>query len=693
MELSVLLMSRLLVSLSTHASIAQTFFGGLILYAAAGLFGLAAAPYRSVVRAGVCLLASLGAVLECLASVTTLLNLREITLSLPSGVFLFEYTFRLDPMSSYFGLALGVVSLAISVYSFGYVRGFDDAKPVGVFYFFYCLLLISLTVVFTAANAIVFILAWELMALAAYFLVTFDHEKDEARQAGNLFFVMSHAGTGALLVGFLLMGIWAGSFDFSAFHIASQTLTPVQRGSLYLLFLLGFGVKAGTIPVHIWLPAAHPAAPSNVSALMSAILIKTGIYGILRISFDFLGIPPLWCGLLVLGLGTASAILGVLYALIEPDLKRMLAYSTIENAGIILMALGGAMIFRSYGRPVLAAIALVACLFHIFNHAVFKSLLFLSAGAVVHATGSRNLERLGGLIRPMPLTALCFLVGAIAISGLPPLNGFVSEWLIYQSLLGGFGSTPSLTRIVFPIAGSLLALTGALAAACFVRAFGIGFLALPRRSEEIPPHEAHPAMLAGMGVLAVLCISLGLGATLWIPILDPLTNQLLGTSVSANLVGGGGVALSSGSLGGGTVAPAVLLLLLGVLIGIAWFLFVRRGARRSDAAWDCGQPGLTEENEYTATAFSKPLRMIFAALYQPRREIQTEFEVSAYYPTSVRFESEVTPAFEARLYAPLKDRIMDRAGRLRTIQAGSIHAYLAYIFVTLVALLLFGVRS
>ena len=677
-------------------SISQAFLGGLILYGAAGLFGLMAARRPNLVRIVSCALAALGAVFEGVASFAVIKDVHETIVSIPSGVSFLQYTFRLDPLSCYFSLALAIVALAVSIYSFGYLKGFDAKKPVGVFCFFNSLLLISLTAVFTAANAVLFLVAWELMALAAYFLVSFDHEKDETRRAGILFFVMSHAGTGALLVAFLLLGTWTGSFDFSAFHLAGPSLTPIQQGSLFLLFFLGFGVKAGMIPVHVWLPAAHPAAPSNVSALMSAILIKTGIYGIIRISFDILGIPPLWWGLLVLAAGTASAILGVLYALIEPDMKRMLAYSTIENAGIILMALGGAMVFRSYDRPFLAAVALAACLFHIFNHAVFKSLLFLSAGAAVHATETRNMERMGGLIRGMPLTALCFLTGAVAISGLPPLNGFVSEWLTYQALLSGFGSTPSLTRIVFPIAGSLLALTGALAAACFVRAFGIGFLALPRSSEAAHAHEAHPMMLAGMGVLAGLCIALGLGATLWIPMLDPLVNQLVNVKVSENLVLAGGVALSSGTLKGGTVAPAALagaLIVLTLLPIAFWAIWWRRGREVSGPTWDCGLPGLTEDNEYTATAFSKPLRMIFAAFYQPRREIQTEFEVSAYYPTSVRFESGVEPAFETHLYSPLKDRILARASRLRTIQAGSIHAYLAYIFVTLIVLLLFGVRS
>ena len=490
--------------------IAHAFLGGASAYAVAGLFALVAARQRDLVRVVVCAFTSLGAVQEGIASLAALRDAHETMISIPSGIsFVAQYNFRLDPLSSYFNLALAVVTLAVSIYSFGYMKGFAPGKPVGVFCFFYCLLLLSMTAVFTAANAPLFLIAWEVMALAAYFLVNFYHEEDATRRAGTLFFIMSHAGTGALLVAFLLLGSWAGSFDFLAFHLAGPALNPLRQGLLFLLFFLGFGVKAGMIPVHVWLPAAHPVAPSNVSALMSAILIKTGIYGILRISFDFLGIPPLWWGLLVLIAGTGSAIVGVLYALIELDLKRMMAYSTIENAGIILMSLGGAMIFRSYDRPALAAFALAACLFHIFNHALFKTLLFLCAGAVVHATGTRNLERMGGLIRRLPITAVFFLVGAIAISGLPPLNGFVSEWLTYQALLGGFRSTASLTRVVFPIAGSLLALTAALAAAGFVRAFGTGFLALPRGTQAAHAHEAHPSMLASMGGLAALCIALG----------------------------------------------------------------------------------------------------------------------------------------------------------------------------------------
>ncbi len=282
------------------------------------------------------------------------------------------------------------------------------------------------------------------------------------------------------------------------------------RNAAFLLFLLGFGVKAGIIPLHIWLPVAHPAAPSNVSAFMSGVVIKTGIYGLTRVCFDFMGPPPNWWGVTLLSLGTISAVLGVLYALMEHDLKRLLAYHSIENIGIILMGLGAALMFLHTGHPMLASLALIAGLYHTINHAVFKALLFLGAGAVVHATHTRNMEEMGGLVKRMPRTAFCFLIGAVAISALPPLNGFVSEWLTYQSLLQGFGTTPSLIRLMFPLGGAMLALTGALAAACFVKAYGITFLAQPRSEQAAHAQEAGWPEVAGQVLLTVVCVVLGL---------------------------------------------------------------------------------------------------------------------------------------------------------------------------------------
>jgi len=414
-----------------------------------------------------------------------------------------------------------------------------------------------------------------------------------------------------------------------------------------------------------------------------------------RVFFDFYGAPPLWMGAVVLGLGVASALLGVLYALMEHDLKRLLAWHSIENIGIILMGFGAALMFRTLGQANLAALALIAALYHTFNHAMFKGLLFLGAGSVVQATHTRNMEKMGGLIRRMPVTALCFLLGAVAISGLPPLNGFVSEWLTYQALLAGFGTTQSLTRLMFPIAGSLLALTAALAAACFVKAFAIPFLALPRSEEAADAREASLPMRAGMAVLSVGCVALGLGATWFVRIFDPITQQALGVRASSALVMARGWALSPGTAHGGTISTAGMAMLF-LIAGVAFALpLAARWRRRSvpGPAWDCGQPGLTADNEYTATAFSKPLRMIFSALYRPRREIQAEYEVSPHYPSAIRFENEIEPTFEKHLYGPLWERIMAAANRMKGIQAGSINLYLAYIFITLILLLLFGVRG
>ena len=678
------------------AHISGPLTAGVIVYlagAAAGLAGMRA-PRRA--RFASFALALAGALIEIGASVAALARGAAETWALPFGVPLFSWTLRVNPLSAYFNLALGVLAAAVSIYSFGYLRGMEGRRNIGVLGFFYNLLLLSLTLVFTAANAFFFLLAWEVMALAGYCLVSFEHEKEETRRAGMLFLIMSHAGTGLLLIAFLLLGSAAGTLDFAAFRAAASALPPWERGTVFLLFFLGFGVKAGIIPIHVWLPAAHPVAPSNISALMSGIVIKTGIYGMALVFFEFFDAPPVWAGLIVIAAGVISALLGVLYALMEHDLKRLLAYHSIENIGIILIGFGAALLFRALEQPYLAAIALIAALYHTMNHAIFKSLLFLGAGSVLDRTHTRNMEEMGGLIRRMPVTAACFLTGAIAISGLPPLNGFVSEWLTYQALLAGFGSTQALTRVVFPIAGAMLSLTAALAAACFVKAFGISFLALPRSEHAAAATESCRSMQAGMAILAAACFVLGLGATWFIRIFDPLTTQAFGVEAGSALVAGGGWALSSGAPSGGTISTsgiAMMLVLLSAVPGLFWLAWGRSARRATGPTWDCGLPGLTAENEYTATGFSKPIRMIFAALYRPRREIQAEYEVSPYYPKAIHFESEVESAFEKHFYDPLRDWIYQMARRARTLQAGSIHAYLAYIFVALIALLLFGVRG
>ena len=611
----------------------------------------------------------------------------------PSLIPFVRFSIHADALGCFFSLIVSLLGAALSIYSLGYARSYFGRKSVGVLAAFFNLLLLATTLVFLADNAFFFLIAWEIMALSAYCLVSFEHEHEETRNAGVLYFVMSHIGTAALILGFLLLFQASGSYGFDSFQALGDRMPAGQRNLVFLLFLFGFGVKAGMVPVHIWLPAAHPVAPSNVSALMSGALIKTGIYGITRVCFDFLGTPPNWWGVTVLAIGTISAVLGVLFALMEHDLKRLLAYHSIENIGIILMGLGAALMFLHSGHPALASLALIAGLYHTINHASFKALLFLGAGAVLHATHTRNMEEMGGLIRRMPRTALFFLIGAVAISALPPLNGFVSEWLTYQALLQGFGTTTSLIRLMFPLSGAMLALTGALAAACFVKAFGITFLAQPRSEHARQAHEAPFTMLLGQGILVVTCVFLGLFPTIFLKLFDPLTQQLTGQQLSQQLTVAHGLVLSGVAAQGGTVSTLGIALMLLCLLPVPlalWVLFARRARTRLAPTWDCGLRGLTPQMQYTATGFSKPLRMIFKALFRPRREVQREYDFSPYFTTTLRFESHVEEMFQTRIYRPLKWLVLRAARRLRALQAGSLQAYLIYVFVTLLALLLFA---
>ncbi len=609
-----------------------------------------------------------------------------------------QLTVKLDALAAFFLLVLSTLAIGLSIYSLGYARAFFGKKPVGVLSGFYNGLLLATALVFTASNAFFFLIAWEIMALTAYCLVSYEHEKTEARNAGVLYFIMSHVGTGCLILGFLLLFQAAGGgspadYSFDKFRSLGDALSPGRRDVAFLLFLFGFGIKAGIVPLHIWLPVAHPVAPSNASALLSGVLIKTGIYGLTRVLFDFLGTPPNWWGVTVLTIGTISAVLGVLYALMEHDLKRLLAYHSIENIGIILMGLGAALMFLHTHHPVLASLALIAGLYHTINHAIFKALLFLGAGAVLHSTHTRNMEELGGLVKRMPKTAFFFLMGAVAISALPPLNGFVSEWLTYQSLLQGFGTTASLVRLMFPLSGAMLALTGALAAACFVKAFGITFLAQPRSEEARNAHEASPTMLVGMGFLTAACIFLGLFPTVFLRLFDPLTQQLTGQQLSAKLTVSDGLVLGNTQALGGTVSTSGMALMGICLLPIPfalWLVFGRRRRTRIGPTWDCGLRGLTPQMEYTATGFSKPIRMIFKALFRPRREVQREYDYSPYFAKTLRFESHIEEAFVTRLYRPLNRGILRLSRRMRALQAGSIQAYLIYIFVTLLLLLMFA---
>jgi len=469
----------------------------------------------------------------------------------------------------------------------------------------------------------------------------------------------------------------------------SASLTPGTRDAVFTLALLGFGTKAGVAPLHVWLPMAHPVAPSHVSALMSGVVIKMGVYGLLRVTIDLLVGGPPWWGGLVLGVGTVSALLGVLYALMEHDLKRLLAYHSVENIGIIFIGIGAGLMFQSFGLPTLATLGIVAGMYHTINHACFKGLLFLGAGSVLHAVGTRNMEEMGGLIKRMPRTAFFFLLGSCAISALPPLNGFASEWLVFQALLGGSAIPQPEVAVVMPIAVAMLALTSGLAAACFVKAFGITFLAIPRSPRAEQAHEAPRSMQAGMATLAVACVALGLAPFAVVPLLG------------ASLAGLGGVAPAAMEFTlalplqvpgtSGQMSPP--LLALGLVLGVALVPFVLRmlGADRRlrvGDTWGCGRIGQTPRMEYTATAFAEPLRRVFAELYRPTRDLSIDFHPdSKYFVQSIEYRSEIHPWIERLLYDWPLQGLHGAASWVRRLQGGSLHLYLFYLTLAFLILL------
>ncbi|MHB8990347.1 MAG: hydrogenase 4 subunit B [Chloroflexota bacterium] len=595
--------------------------------------------------------------------------------------------FRLDPLSAYFLLVISVVGVAVSLYALGYVGGEHGSAALQAAA--YNVFLASMVLVVLADSVFAFLFAWEAMSLASFFLVIHYHRQEEVRRAGYIYLVMTHASTAFLLVAFLtLFAAAAGSLDFGPLRAAAANLSPMSRDLVFLLALVAFGTKGGVIPLHVWLPRAHPAAPSHVSALMSGVMIKMAIYGLLRVAWELAGPGPAWWGALLLVLGAASAVLGVLYALMEHDLKRLLAYHSVENIGIILMGLGAAFLLASLGQPAAAAVALLAGLYHVFNHALFKALLFLGAGAVQHTTHTRDLERLGGLIHRMPWTATAFLVGAAAISALPPLNGFVSEWLTFQSLLA-LGASTGLPQMAVggTVAAGLLALTGGLAAFCFVKAFGIAFLGMPRSSSAEEAREVGRPMLWGMGLLAALCLAFGLLPTTVVRLLAPVTAALVGVAASPSL----GLAPLPAPGQGAAFAPLALLGLLAALGALGLLLGRALGGPSSTRVappWVCGieiEPSM----QYSATALAKPVRIIFQRLVRPYRQVERQHgDGPSYFVSGVRYEAGVRPIYEHYLYAPAVRGLLALARQIRALQNGSLRSYLAYLCATLVVVLL-----
>ncbi len=593
---------------------------------------------------------------------------------------------RLDPLGAFFLVVIGIGAIPAAVYGTGYSKAYEDGRAslrfVGIMF---NLFLLTMSLVTLADNVLTFLLMWEGMSLTSYFLVMVEASEERTRNAGLWYIGMTHAGLALLLPAFLLFTGGTGPGAFANLRAIAPSLAPGVRDAVFLLGFLGFGLKAGIVPLHVWLPRAHPAAPSHVSALMSGVMIKMGVYGLLRLVLDLLGGGPAWWGGLVLAAGVVSALLGVLYALVEHDFKRLLAFHSVENIGIILIGIGAGLMFHRYGMMSPAAQGFIGGLYHVLNHATFKGLLFLGAGSVLHATRTRNMEEMGGLIKRMPWTALFLLIGAAAISALPPLNGFASEWLVFQSLLGGVNIPVPEVAVVMPVAVGLLALTSGLAAACFVKAFGITFLALPRSSEAAHAHESPLSMQFGMGLLALACIALGLAPFTVVPVLGKILAGFGGlpdTQAEFTL----SIFLQTPS-GFGQMSPTLLAFGLLFLLGLVPFVlrFTRLNVRRrlSDS-WGCGRVGQTARMEYTATAFAEPLNRVFAEIYRPMKELTVNFHPgSKYFVQSIEYRSEITPWFDRSLYGPFLQSATFVAQQVRRLQGGSLHLYLLYIAIVL----------
>lgn len=598
----------------------------------------------------------------------------------------------MDSLSAFFILILSVLTFCVSIYSIGYLSHYHGKRNVGLFHFLYSTFVLSMILVFTADNAVFFFMAWELMAVLSYFLVVFESEQEENRKAGLLYVVMTHLGSAFLMIAFMLMFYYTNTFELSG---PSGQIPEGGRNIMFLLFLIGFAVKAGVIPLHIWLPYAHPAAPGNVSALMSGIMIKTAVYGLLRFVFLYLGIETPWWGVLILIIGICSAVFGVLYAFIEQNIKRMLAYSSIENMGIIFIGMGIAFIAFSKGLNWVGALALTAALLHCFNHTLFKGGLFLGVGSIHYATHTKNMEELGGLIKRMPVTAVFFLSCALSISAIVPFNGFIGEWLTYQSIFASISSGSAALNIAYIISVAVLALSGALAAACFIKLFGISFLGLPRSEHAAHANEVPFSMNLGTGILASLCLLTGLFPMLPLNLLSRVITSITGNGVVDLLQGGFLMAWYPLKISGSNnaVSPFFSFLIVVVLIVLSLLLLRLLGGRyreRKYGTWDCGFHSLTPRMQYSGTAFSKPVKIVFKIFFKSSRDLQYQGG-NPYHPESMKYTITTESLFEKYIYVPLLVWVTDWSRRLKfMIQTGSVHTYLLYIFVTVLILMLYN---
>lgn len=665
------------------------FVSGILLFSMGALFSIALKRFPLVSLYLVHSLTGLGS-LVWLASSVLGLSHHTLQWSLSGPLPFINWTVNMDGLAAFFILILSMVALFASMFAPGYLKSYIHRKNLWFLLMGLNLFILSMGLVLTAGDGWSFLFFWEAMALTSFFLVMFEHEEKKNRLAGFIYLVMTHIGTAFIIALFLILRTRTGSLEFAAMREHMAQVPIYLKNLIFVMAVIGFGTKAGIAPLHIWLPRAHPAAPSHISALMSGVMVKTAIYAFIRLNFDLLGGGPAWWGLVIVLIGLVTSLLGVLYALVEQNLKKMLAYSSVENIGIIFLAIGAALYLQSAGKTVLSLLALSAALIHSFNHALFKSLLFLGVGAVQQQTHTRNVEKLGGLIRCMPWTAAFFLIGSLAISAMPFTNGFIGEWRTLQGLLS-MGIVPSdpLLRMVGPVAAAGLALTGGLAAACFVKAFGVSFLALPRSEAAKEAREASKGMLFAMGSLSTLCLATGIVPGLIESLIRPAL-QAIGLSYPHDELW----RMAGGRYAFGEIQP-VSLIIMASIVGIGGWLAVRllagKNSVRRAETWACGVT-LQSQMEYTGISFTQPLRRVFSAILRPRRVVKAEHEQSPYFVTKISYQSVIPSLIEERLYQPAGRFFLGLANGIRRLQSGSLQLYLAYVLITLIFLLVFSGR-
>lgn len=617
----------------------------------------------------------------------------KVVIELNTSFDFFKIVFTIDNLSAFFILMISFLALVVSIYSLGYVKHYEKERNTSILGMLYNLFLCSMILVVTCGHIFVFLIVWELMSLTSYFLVIFENEKPEAQKAGLIYIIMTHIGTAFITAAFILLYVYTGQ---TVIHLMDTSNIPgFIKCLIFIFFLIGFGTKAGIIPLHIWLPYAHPSAPSNVSALMSGVMIKTAIYGLIRFVIGTLSPDLHWWGVTIIIIGAISTILGVAYALMEHNIKRLLAYHSIENIGIILLGVGLSIVATANGNTMLSALALTGALFHTFNHSVFKGLLFLGAGSIHYATGTKDIEKLGGLIKKMPYTSVFFLVASLSICAIPPFNGFVSEWITYQSMFFSISTESTFSKLIILISAALLAMAGALAAYCFVKVFGISFLAQPRSKHAEEASEVGRPMLVGMGILSAACLVLGIVPMLIIRLIDSINSQLLNTTIFGEIRGFSSFIFYPFKINKTSISPASLFIMLLVLfIIIALIILITKAGKktRKYGTWDCGYTSLDNRMQYSATGFSKPARIVFRSIFKPGRELKVEEGLPPYFVKSASYTVSTLSLLEAYIYTPTVKRIFNFARKARfKIQTGSIHTYLLYIFITILLMFVYSI--